>query len=175
MDLRLKRSPGIYLTGFMGTGKTTIGKMLADRLGWNFVDLDAEIEAAENDTIAHIFETRGEAEFRRIESEMLKKVVSGIERILPSVVALGGGTYAQAENARLIDGNGISIWLDCPVDVLHSRLDETESRPLARDEERFRRLYEERRAVYARATYRVSSDCEWEEAVSAILHLACWR
>jgi shikimate kinase len=175
MDLRLKRSPGIYLTGFMGTGKTTIGKMLADRLGWEFVDLDAEIEAAEHDTIAHIFEARGEAEFRRIESEMLKKVVGRIERILPSVVALGGGTYAQEENARLIDGNGISIWLDCPVEVLHGRLDETESRPLARDPERFRSLYEERRAAYTRATYRVSSDCEWEEAVAAILHLGCWK
>src|SRR5579863_841580 len=124
MDLRLKRTPGVYLTGFMGTGKTTIGKMLADQLGWEFVDLDAAIEAAENDTIAHIFETRGEAEFRRIESEMLKKVVRGIERIVPTVIALGGGTYAQEENARLIDGYGISIWLDCPVEVLHGRLDE---------------------------------------------------
>jgi shikimate kinase len=175
MDTRLKRTPGIYLTGFMGTGKTTIGKMLADRLGWNFVDLDAEIEAAQHITIAELFEKRGEPEFRDIESAMLQKIVQRIERGAPSVVALGGGTYVGEENARLINEHGISVWLDCPVDILQSRLDETESRPLARDPERFRRLYEERGTAYARASYRVSSDCAWEQAVDAILHLACWK
>jgi shikimate kinase len=175
MDTRLKRTPGIYLTGFMGTGKTTIGKMLADRLGWEFIDLDAEIEAAERMRITELFESRGEPEFRRIESELLKKIVQRIESGAPSVVALGGGTCVGEQNARLINDHGISIWLDCPVEVLHGRLDETESRPLARDPERFRRLYEERHTYYARATYRISSDCEWQEAVDAILHLACWK
>jgi shikimate kinase len=71
MDTRLKRTPGIYLTGFMGSGKTTIAQALANHLGWDFVDIDAEIEAQERAAIAQIFETRGETEFRRIETEMI--------------------------------------------------------------------------------------------------------
>ncbi len=175
MDTRLKRTPGIYLTGFMGTGKSTIGRMLADRLGWDFVDLDAAIEAAEQTTIAQLFETQGEPEFRRIEREMLKKIVQRIERGMPSVVALGGGTFVQEQNASLVNEHGISVWLDCPVEILHARIDEAESRPLARDPERFRSLYHERQAAYGRANHRVSSDCEWEEAVDAILALPCWK
>ena len=71
MHIKLKRAPGIYIAGFMGSGKSTVGRMLADRLGWNFVDLDAEIEAKEHTTIANIFETRGEPEFRHIEQQMI--------------------------------------------------------------------------------------------------------
>src|ERR1022692_5190369 len=66
MILKLKRTPGIYLVGFMGSGKSTIGRLLAERIGWHFVDLDEEIEAAERMSILEIFETRGEAEFRRV-------------------------------------------------------------------------------------------------------------
>jgi shikimate kinase len=87
MNLKLKRTPGIYLVGFMGSGKSTIGRLLAHRLGWNFFDTDEEIEAAERTTIAEIFEGRGEPEFRRIETEILRQHVSWIERGRPSVVA----------------------------------------------------------------------------------------
>ena len=79
MNLRLKQTPGIYLLGFMASGKSTVGRHLAHRLGWSFFDLDDEIEAAEKTTIAHIFDTRGEAEFRRIESEMLAQHIRSIE------------------------------------------------------------------------------------------------
>ena len=71
MNLRLKRTPGIYLVGFMGSGKSTIGRLLAEKIGWPFFDLDQEIEAREGATIAAIFEARGEAEFRRIEAAAL--------------------------------------------------------------------------------------------------------
>src|SRR6202041_1849842 len=71
MNVRLKRTPGLYLVGFMGSGKSTVGRHLVQRLGWSFFDLDHEIEAAEKTTIAELFDTRGEPEFRRIESEML--------------------------------------------------------------------------------------------------------
>ena len=80
MNLKLKRSPGIYLVGFMGSGKSTVGRALAHRLGWSFFDLDSEIERAEGCAISEIFATRGEAEFRRIEAQMARHHVSWIER-----------------------------------------------------------------------------------------------
>jgi shikimate kinase len=193
MDNRLKRTPGVYLTGFMGSGKTTVARRLADRLGWDFIDLDAEIVAAEHTTIAQIFENRGEPEFRRIETEALRTVMRRIDRGMPSVVALGGGSFAQAANAQMLEGHGISIWLDCPFETLQARINndarinddapangdlrnrDALSRPLARDGEVFRRLYDERRAAYARATYRIDADCEVELAVDSILGLECWK
>ena len=78
MNIRLKRTPGLYLVGFMGCGKTTIGRLAAARLGWSFADLDDDIEAAEGATISEIFAKRGEAEFRRIEAEALRARVCEI-------------------------------------------------------------------------------------------------
>jgi shikimate kinase len=175
MDNKLKRAPGIYLAGFMASGKTTVARELADRLGWEFIDLDAEIEASENTTIAQLFETRGEPEFRRIETEALRKITRKIDRGMPAVVALGGGSFAQAANVKLIEAHGISIWLDCPFETIESRMLETDSRPLARDRAQFQRLYEERRAAYGLATFRVDADCEVERAVDSILALPCWK
>lgn len=175
MDNRLKRTPGLYLTGFMGSGKTTVARLVAERIGWDFIDLDAEIEAAEGVTIAEIFETRGEAEFRRIESEMLRKILLKIQLVVPSVVALGGGTFAQAMNREILAGQGVSVWLDCTIGVIEERITDAESRPLARDPQHFRRLYEERRTAYAQADFRVDADCDAEEAVQAILQLSCWK
>lgn len=175
MDNRLKRAPGVYLTGFMGSGKSTVARLLAERLGWDFIDLDSEIEAAEHTTIAQIFEQRGEAEFRRIESEVLQKILRQIQNIAPSVVALGGGTFAQPGNCLMMEGHGISVWLDCPFETLQQRIPEAESRPLARNPEQFRRLFEERQAAYARADYRVEAGCAPEQAVDSILNLPCWK
>jgi shikimate kinase len=175
MDSSLKRSPGVYLTGFMGSGKTTVARILADRIGWEFVDLDAEIEIAENATIAEIFESRGEPEFRRLESEMIRRIVRKIERGSPSVIALGGGAFVQPAIASLVENHGISIWLDCHFETIAERINEARSRPLARDREGFRMLYEERRPAYGRARYRIDANCEIERAVELILELPCWR
>ncbi len=175
MDNRLKRAPGVYLTGFMGSGKSTIGHLLADRLGWDFIDLDSEIEAAEHTTVAQIFEQRGEAEFRRVESEVLRKILRKIQGVAPSVVALGGGTFAQPGNALMMEGHGISIWLDCAFETIRQRITEAESRPLARDAVQFRSLFEERQAAYARADYRIDAESAPEQAVDAILKLPCWK
>src|SRR5580658_7212392 len=122
MDSTLKRSPGVYLTGFMASGKTSIARALADRLGWDFVDLDAEIESAENTTVAEMFESRGEPEFRRIETETIRRVMRRVERGMPSVIALGGGSFVQPANVALLANHGISIWLDCPFDVIAARI-----------------------------------------------------
>jgi shikimate kinase len=155
MNLRLKRTPGLYVVGFMASGKSTIGRHLAGELGWSFFDLDEEIERAENTTIASIFDTRGEEEFRRVESAILSQHVRWIERGRPAVVALGGGAFAEEANRDLVLGNGLVIWLDCPLEVVRHRVAQASHRPLARDPEKFETLYHARRECYTRADVRI--------------------
>ena len=172
MITRLKRSPGIYVVGFMAAGKTTIGRLLADRLGWNFADLDEDIEAAERCAIAEIFAGRGEAEFRRIETEALRARVRTIERGTPTVLAMGGGAFAHPGNFELVENNGVTVWLDCPLEVVKRRVAQAEHRPLAKDPERFERLYEERRQAYGRADFRIAVESDDPaQAVEAVLVL----
>jgi shikimate kinase len=155
MNARLKRTPGIYLVGFMGSGKSTVGRELAQRMGWSFFDLDEEIEANEGTEISRIFETRGEEEFRRIETAMLRRHVSWIGQGRPAVVALGGGAFVADANRQLLLGNGVAVWLDCPWETVERRVSQASHRPLARDPERFRGLFDERRPVYALADVHV--------------------
>jgi shikimate kinase len=176
MHIKLKRSPGIYIAGFMGSGKSTVGRMLAEKLGWDFVDLDAEIERAQVTTIAKIFVERGEPEFRRIETEMMRRWVRRIEGGIPTVVALGGGAFVHPGNFEMIENHGISIWLDCSFEEVTRRLSDVPlDRPLARDPETFRKLYESRKAGYSRADFRIEGSCEPEHAVHAILDLPLWK
>jgi shikimate kinase len=155
MHSKLVRSPAIYLVGFMGSGKTTVGRLLADELGWSFSDLDEEIEAEQQATIGEIFASRGEEEFRRIEHEALRKRVRSVQCGRPSVVAMGGGAFAQQNNFELVEENGITVWLDCPLDALKRRVAGFTHRPLAAEPERFERLFHERQPAYARADFRI--------------------
>jgi shikimate kinase len=175
MHLKLKRTPGIYITGFMGSGKTTVGRLVADKLGWGFVDLDTDIEEREHERVADIFEKRGEAEFRRIETEAIKRWLRKIECGMPTVVALGGGAFVQSVNYEILGNNGISIWLDCSLEVVESRIAGVDDRPLARDKDAFRRLFDERRALYGRADFRVNGDLECEDAAAEIVDLPLWN
>ena len=170
MNLKLKRTPGIYVVGFMGAGKSTVGRHLAHRLGWSFFDTDAEIEAAENTAIAEIFAARGEAEFRRIETAIISQHVHWIERGRPAVLSLGGGAFTLPENRLLLQDNGIAVWLDCPLETIKHRVAHATHRPLARDPEAFAALYEARRDHYRLADVHVpiSSD-DPEITVAAIL------
>src|SRR4051812_2227182 len=102
MHIKLKRTPGIYLTGFMGSGKSTVGRMLADRLGWDFIDLDEHIQAREHMTVAAIFAERGEACFREIETAEIRSCLRKIECGIPAVVSLGGGAFVQPGNYELL-------------------------------------------------------------------------
>ena len=161
----------VFLAGVSCVGKTTIGAKLASLLGYPFFDLDHEIEQAEKITIAELFETRGEPEFRRIESLMLRQHVRSIERGRPAVVALGGGAFVDAANRDLILQNGIAIWLDCPFDRVQRRVGDTSARPLARDPQRFAALYESRREIYALADVRIAIESdEAAQALEAILN-----
>jgi shikimate kinase len=176
MHIKLKRAPGIYLAGFMGSGKSTVCRLLADRLGWQAADLDREIEAQEQDTIGHIFESRGEAEFRRLETAMIGSYVRHIERGSPTVMALGGGAFARPENYELIRYHGISIWLDCSLETIRRRLAaDPQDRPLARDPVAFCKLFDERQESYRRADFRVDGNCDPSVIVEAIIALPLWK
>ena len=170
MNLTLKRTPGIYVVGFMCAGKSTVGRRLAHRLGWSFFDTDDEIEAAEKMKIYEIFDSRGEDEFRRIEREIVRQHVRWIERGRPAVLALGGGAFASVETRALLEGNGISVWLDCPLSTVHARLEHQSHRPLARDPRKLDALYAARRDVYQLADARVEIEgADPEVTVEAIL------
>jgi shikimate kinase len=142
----------IFVVGFMGAGKSTVGRSLARRLGWSYVDLDEEIEAAERAAISDIFSQRGEAEFRRIETEALRR---RLELGEPAVLALGGGAFTIPANRELMRGRGVTVWLDCPFDIVQRRVAQSGHRPLARDPVALAALYEARREAYRLADVRV--------------------
>jgi len=170
MNLRLKSTPGIYVLGFMASGKSTVGRHLAERLGWSFFDLDHEIESAERTTIGEIFDTRGESEFRRIESQILNQHVAWIEHGRPAVVALGGGAFVAPENRELVMSHGVTVWLDCPFEIVRRRLDLATHRPLARDPAQFAALYQARKEIYRLADMHIPiAGDDPELAVAAIL------
>lgn len=144
----------VFLVGFMGSGKSTVGPRLAAELGLPFADLDDDIEARDGRTIAEIFSADGEAAFRDLEYAALRaRVVRGE----PVVLALGGGAFTFARNRELLPGAGKSVWLDCPFEVAHRRVEGFAHRPLARDPAQFRALFEKRRADYALADIQVAS------------------
>lgn len=173
MILKLKRTPGIYLVGFMGSGKSTVGRALARHLGWRFADLDDDIESRERLTIPEIFDQRGEEEFRRVESEALAFRVRDIARGIPWVIAVGGGCFAQPGNFDLIQNHGVSIWLDAPLEIVRARVAHSANRPLARDPERFQELYNLRRPSYEMADYRINVGHEGSQgALDEILKLS---
>lgn len=169
----LPRRKLIFLTGFMGSGKSTVGRLLAQQLGWHFVDLDPEIEELAGMDIPTIFSRLGEPAFREMETQVLARTVGeAVERGKPTVVALGGGTFAQAQNRTLLSAaHGWVIWLDCPIEVLLRRCATMNNRPLFRDEVSFRRLHEERAASYALADFRISGEDEPRQVVERILAL----
>ncbi len=148
----------IFLIGFMGSGKTTVGKLLAERVAWNFVDLDGVIEQEEGLSVAEIFARAGEPAFRRREQELLWRILEETPRADNRIIALGGGTVAQLGNLEMLQRSGaVSIWLDCPVEELLMRCALVLSRPLFRDEASFQRLHEERLPYYRQATYRIEA------------------
>lgn len=119
----------IYLTGFMTSGKSTIGPILANVLGLEFVDLDTVIEAKESKTIVQIFETEGEEYFRDLETRCLQEI-STREKI---IVSLGGGTMTSEINLKILKDSGKIIYLKVSPDALYKRLKNKIDRPLFKD------------------------------------------
>jgi shikimate kinase len=140
----------IFLTGFMGAGKSTVGGELAARLGWPFLDLDAEVEARTGATVAGIFAAHGEAEFRRLERAALAAALAGPE---PAVVAVGGGTFADPAVLEAARARGFVVFLNPSFQTIVGRIGARgkTDRPLFRDEAAALALYRERLAGYRRA------------------------
>ena len=151
----------VYLVGFMGAGKTTVGRALAKRLDWQAIDVDELIEGREHATVAEIFARHGEAYFRAIERAVL------MDHLTPRhlVVATGGGTFADVQNRAAINRDGVSIWLDVPIDRLITRVPADGRRPLAADRAGFERLYHQRRAAYDQAHLRLDAGRAGVDAV----------
>lgn len=158
----------------MGSGKTTVGTLLARQLAWRFVDLDDRIEAAAGLRIFEFFERHGEPAFREIEHEQLRAALGrAVEMKEPTVLALGGGTYAQPANREFLHASGAPvIWLDCPIDLLFGRCATMTGRPLFRNEANFRELHAQRLPSYQMADFRVDSSREPATVVAEILRLS---
>ncbi len=172
MTLKLKRTPGLYLVGFMASGKSTIGRALAERIGWTFVDIDAEIESRAGKRITDIFAEVGEQAFRDLETAVLKAHIAHVEVGQPRVIALGGGAFIQDRNWQMVVNNGITVWLDCPIETVRRRLGDDNTRPLAANRNGLGKLFDDRRPLYARADYRVNVDTDHvDDIVQRILGL----
>jgi shikimate kinase len=143
----------VYLVGFMAAGKSTLARALAKRLDWRAVDVDELIEQREHQSVSEIFARRGEAYFRSVERAVLA------EQLVPRhvVVATGGGTFADAQNRAAINNDGVSVWLDVPLERLIARIPADGRRPLAADRAGFERLYHQRCAAYEQAHVRLDA------------------
>jgi shikimate kinase len=159
----------IYLIGMMGSGKSTIGPLLAEHLGYSFLDTDTTIEKLVGQSVAEIFQTVGEAEFRQIETQVLAEVSAHLRLI----VATGGGIAIERENWNHLH-QGLVIWLDPPVEILVERLQGDTTRPLLASadlQSRLATILAERRHRYAEADIQISIDrnLTTEEIIDRIL------
>lgn len=157
-----------FLVGFMGVGKTTVGRELAARLGLPFYDLDQMIEERVGQKVAEIFAHSGEGAFRSLETEVLRELL----KREPGVTATGGGTFARPENRTLIRAAGVSVWLDAPTGLVLERGASGEHRPLWGGPEKARALLEQRLTAYQQADLRFDLR-EWsaEEAGERLAEL----
>lgn len=143
----------LALVGFMGCGKSTVGRHLASRRRWSFVDLDREIEKEAKSSIAEIFESQGEQAFRELEQTVLTRVLRG----QGLVVATGGGTYCQPAGYDLLRRSCVTVWLDPAFKTILARLERTPGkRPLFQDASQAWALFLQRRPLYQRADIHVT-------------------
>jgi shikimate kinase len=148
----------------MGAGKSTVGRALAERLGWGFEDLDQRVERRERRSVAEIFRDSGEAEFRFAEQralqQLLTEVIEGTDQVRNRIIALGGGAFAHEATASLIAAAGVpTVFLDAGIEELWARCtqhakEQGAERPMLGSSSGFRDLYEKRRPCYLKASMR---------------------
>ena len=161
----------IALICFMACGKSTVGKALAQELGYKFIDTDAEIEKVEGRAIPAIFEADGEDYFRKVESETLLK----ISREPSSVISTGGGIISRPENIKTLKENCYVVFLDVPFEVMAQRAETNDNRPLFRDREKAYALWLKRYDLY-RSTADMIYDSHEDIVLKSARHIAeCYR
>jgi len=153
----------IYLVGFMGSGKTTVGRELAGRIDAPFFDLDELIEAAERLTVRELFAQKGEPYFRKRERDLLRST----RNLDSAVVATGGGTFTFDENIQFIQSEGLSVYLSAPYALLRSRIGTKDDRPLFRDDVSTHELYASRIRYYRMSD--ITIDVREEETPAEIV------
>ena len=144
----------LVLTGMMGVGKSTVGKNLAQKLSYNFVDIDRTIESREGSTINLIFKNKSESYFRKLENEI------SLEKLKKknTVISLGGGAFLNKSIRREIKNTSVSFWLDVDVSELIKRLKKTKKRPLLYNKNlnvTVNKIYLERKKTYSEADFRI--------------------
>ncbi len=144
----------LVLTGMMGVGKSTVGKNLAQKLSYNFVDIDRTIESKEGSTINLIFKNKSESYFRKLENEI------SLEKLKKknTVISLGGGAFLNKSIRREIKNTSVSFWLDVDVSELIKRLKKTKKRPLLYNKNlnvTVNKIYLERKKTYSEADFRI--------------------
>lgn len=164
-DQKHQRGGLIYLAGFMGSGKSTVGPILANTLGYEFLDIDKLIEQKSEKPIVQLFETIGEQGFRRLEREVLQEVA----KLEGYVVSLGGGTIANEDNFRLVQQSGIVVYLRLSPEEILKRVQHKQDRPMLKSREgqplppeelatRIELLLRHREQFYERADIVISTD-----------------
>jgi shikimate kinase len=163
------RPPIVFLVGFMGAGKSTVGKALGRLLGWETLDLDEALVAAEARSIPRILKESGEPHFRDLERRILESLL-GRSRL---VVACGGGTYAHLPSRAVIDRLGKAVWLQAPLGLCLRRCQEGPARPLLRGPEQAEALYRKRLPAYRKAPLAIAVEGltpdECAERIAALL------
>ncbi len=171
-----ERPDVIALTGFMGAGKTTVGRALASLLDWSFLDLDYEIELSQKLPISELFHLHGETGFREIETDALRSVLQQASR--PTVIALGGGTFVLPANAELLRRRGARVvFLEFDIDELFQRCRAAHQhlpsnpRPLVATPEAFHALYTQRLPYYRTADITVNATGKEVEVLARAIAL----
>ena len=157
-------SKNVVLTGMMGVGKSTIGKKLAEKLSYSFMDIDHLIEKKEGSSIKIIFKNKGESYFRKIEQEITLEILK--KRDL--VIALGGGAFLNKSIRRFVKQSSISFWIDVKTDILIKRLEKTEKRPLLLKgnlNETVNKIYLARKKTYSESDFRIKCNFETKENI----------
>lgn len=155
----------IALTGFMGCGKSSVGRSLAERLGCPFTDLDREVENRCGRSIPEIFASEGEAGFRRMEVETLEQVLERLEKLPLAVLALGGGTQTVPQAAALLEKKTFLVYLEAGMETLRERLEGSVDRPLLSEDPAG--LLERRRPVYEKSRMKILTQGKTIETLSA--------
>ena len=161
----------LVLTGMMGVGKSTVGKNLAQKLSYNFVDIDRTIESREGSTINLIFKNKSESYFRKLENEI------SLEKLKKknTVISLGGGAFLNKSIRREVKNTSVSFWLDVNVAELIKRLKKTKKRPLLYNKNlnvTVNKIYLERKKTYSEADYRIKCNfLDPDKIVDKILKL----